>query len=79
MGVTNSLKRQRTSANPNVRLILFVQRSKWCIIRLDIIQRVFQKVAYVCVVPHTSVYYLQSVHSVVPPRTSALETGTGVC
>jgi hypothetical protein len=57
-GATNSPKKQRTSANHNVRLILFVQRSKGCSIRPGVIQRVFQKVAYVRVVLHTSVYYL---------------------
>jgi hypothetical protein len=43
--------------------------------RLVINQGFFEKEMYVRVVPHMSVYYLQSVRSVVtPPRTSALET-----
>jgi hypothetical protein len=64
-------EKQWTFVNPSVHPILFVQLSKGCIIRLGIIERVFQKVAYVHVVPRMAVYYLQSIHTVVPPRTSA--------
>ena len=65
-GSTNSLEKQRTSANTNVYPVLFSEQFKGCNVCPSIIQRVFQKVAYVCVVQRTSVYYLQRVRTVVP-------------
>jgi hypothetical protein len=44
----------RTFTNPRVCLVLFVQWSKGCLVRSDINKGVFQKVAYVRVVPRTS-------------------------
>jgi hypothetical protein len=53
-GSTNPLEKQQMSTNPSVGPVLFIQWSKGCFVRPSINQRVFQKVAYICVVPsHT--------------------------
>jgi hypothetical protein len=51
----------------------YAQWSKGCLVCSGINWKIFQKVAYVHVIPRTFVYYLQSIRLVVPPRMSTLQ------
>ena len=64
---TNSLTKQRTSIQPQCKSGAIAQWFKRCLVCLDIAQRVFQKIAYVCVVPRTSIILFAGCTSGGPP------------
>jgi phage-related holin len=44
----------KVATNPSIRLVLFVQRIKGCLVHSSINRKVFQKVVYVRVAPRMS-------------------------